>query len=324
MDKLIVKRREKSIYISQLEALGSRIKDFHRKREEIEDDNIKAKTGAKGENEITFPLTFLSTEDYFILHNLRIPDSNSHFEIDTLILSGNFFLLVEVKNWYGTLYFDGERQVIRIGDGGKEEGLPNPIPQVKLQRHRLQKVLNQQNFPRIPLLYFIVFSFPSTIIKPMFPEFPVPKEVFHCNLLFQKISELNRQYETPVVDIDTLKKISSSLVTAHKPKEKNVLDNYGIKQSELIKGVKCPKCSEAPMARRYGKWHCRRCNHFSKDAHIATLNDYILLIGNEITNREAREFLMVDSPNVVKNILQKEGYRASGSTKSRTYHLILK
>lgn len=321
---MIIKPHEMNIYSLKLEALGRRTDDYHRGKRNIQDEIVKTKSGIKGEHEINYPLSFLTPEDYLILHNLRIPSLQSHFEVDTLILSRNFFLLVEVKNWYGTLYFDGENQVIRVGDDGKEEGLPNPVPQVKLQRHRLRLWLSQQNFPQIPLLYFVVFSSPSTIIKPLSPNNPVPKEVIHSNLLFHKIKELNRQFRDPIFEMNMLQQISSKLLAVHTPYDNNVLKKFNVDRSEIIKGVFCPQCSAIPMERLSRKWHCRRCNHFSTNAHIPTLNDYYLLFGEKIRNREAREFLMVDSPEVMKYLLLNSGYSYTGNTRSRFYRLVLK
>ncbi|WP_404454482.1 NERD domain-containing protein [Virgibacillus necropolis] len=300
---MIVKQREQSIYISQLEALHRRLDPSHRLKGIIHDTLIKELSGIKGENALNYYLNFLPEDEYLILHNLRIKDSNNHFEIDTLLLCERFIILIESKNWYGTLFFDGEKQVIRVGDNGKEEGLPNPIPQVKTQRHRLQNWLNQHGFPQIPLLYFVAISFPSTIIKQLYPAKPIPKEVIHSNSLYFEIEKLNNEYGTSIIDMDMLKDLSSKLVEANEPSVVNILEKFKISKNELITGVVCPGCAGLPMGRLHGKWYCVTCNLLSKDAHISLLQDYRLLIGDVITNREARAFLMVDSPYVTKRIL---------------------
>lgn len=300
---MIVKQREKSIYISQLEALDRRIDPSHSLKGTIHDTLIKELSGIKGENALNFPLDFLPDDEYLILHNLRIKDLNNHFEIDALLLCERFIVLIESKNWYGTLYFDDEKQVIRVGDNGKEEGLPNPIPQVKTQRHRLQKWLNQHDLAQIPLLYFVAIGFPSTIIKPLFSEQPIPKEVIHSNSLFFEIEKLNKTYNTSVIDMDTLMNLASKLVEANVPPDVDILKKFKINKSELITGVVCPECSTIPMGRSHGKWSCVTCGILSKDAHLAALRDYKLLVGDVITNREARAFLRVESPYIMKRIL---------------------
>ncbi|MGY0691207.1 nuclease-related domain-containing protein [Virgibacillus sp. FSP13] len=311
---------DESDYIPQLKALDIRTATHHPEKQVIQNHVKKELAGAKGQSALTFPLRFLHDEDYYILRNPRIDDDNEHFEIDNLILSRNYILLMEVKNWYGTLYFDGEKQVVRIGDDGKEEGLPNPIPQVKLQRHRLQKWLRQFDLPQIPFLYFVVISFPSTIIKPMYTDQSVPDEVFHSNLLPLKIEKLNQQYSKKVMSGNMLKSVATHLCNAHKVKKVHVLDKFHVSENEIIKGVVCQKCFANPMNWIYGSWHCPACNHTSKTAHIPALNDYALLINNEITNREARAFLRIDSPDVTKRLLSRN-YLPIGKTSYRRYKL---
>ncbi|MFD2750868.1 nuclease-related domain-containing protein [Virgibacillus siamensis] len=292
-------------------------------KNKIKDELIKEKTGLKGENDVQFMLRFLPTDDHYHHRNPRISCTDSHFEIDNLMMYGMQFLAVEVKNWYGTIFFDGDKQVIRRDDHGVDTGMLNPIPQVKLQMHRLRLLLNKMNLPHIPLHYFVVFSSPKTIIKPLYPENPVPKEVIHANQVFFKINELLQQNLPPVLDMDTIAKISERLIEEHTPKKVDVLDKFGIKPGELICGVFCQACGAAPMKRGYGKWHCPTCYHVSKNAHLAALNDYLLLVNDEITNAEARVFLKLDSADIVKKLLQKE-YVSYGANRNRKYGLKVK
>ncbi|WP_106496039.1 nuclease-related domain-containing protein [Lentibacillus sp. Marseille-P4043] len=310
---------DKSDYIPQLKALDQRTATHHPEKQLIQTQLIKELAGARGQSALTFPLRFLHDEDY-ILRNPRIDDENECFEIDNLILKRNYILLVEVKNWYGTLYFDGEKQVVRKGDDGIEEGLPNPIPQVKLQQHRLQKWLRQFDLPQIPFLYFAVISFPSTIIKSMHTDQSVPEEVFHSNLLPLKIEKLNQQYSKNILSGNMLKTIAAQICNAHKVKKVHVLDKFHVSENELINGVFCQKCYANPMNWKYGTWHCPVCDHVSKNAHMQALDEYSLIINNEITNREARAFLRIDSPDVTKRLLSGS-YPPIGKTGYRRYKL---
>ncbi|MFC4558033.1 nuclease-related domain-containing protein [Virgibacillus kekensis] len=320
---MIIKPHSRQIYHQSLEALDRRTPDFHHLKEAVRKELINTNTGIKGEREISYPLSFLPPTDYRILHNLRLPSHDSHFETDSLLMNQQFFTQIEVKNWYGTVYFDGEEQVIRVGDDGKEEGFPSPILQVKLQRDRFRLLLNNLGLPRIPLLYFVVFSFPSTILKPLYPEKPIPKEVIHANALFHKMKQLSREFKTPVIDRPTLDLVSQQLLQAHVPPDKNVMKRFGVNYSDLTRGVICINCGVAPMVRFHQKWYCGRCNHYSPDAHIAALNDYYLLVNDTISNQQAREFLAVDSHHLVRRLLANAGYKFIGYNKARVYKLEL-
>ena len=107
---------------------------------------------------------------------------------------------------------------------------------------------------------------------------------------------------------------------AHMPKGINILEKYSISIRELIKGVFCPECSAVPMTRKTRKWwYCAKCSNQSVNAHLPALYDYKLLISHRITNREARAFLQLRSPEVAKKILQRADFDAVGSTSTRVY-----
>ncbi|HZG72957.1 MAG TPA: nuclease-related domain-containing protein [Chondromyces sp.] len=100
---MIIKERKKSIYLRQLEALVRRVPRGHGKREEILLMAKKAGKGYRGEQAIDYPLSFLSEDKYFILHDVRLLGGHHYFQLDTLILSEYFIVILEVKNISGIL-----------------------------------------------------------------------------------------------------------------------------------------------------------------------------------------------------------------------------
>ena len=318
---MIIKKRGRPIELYRLEALHRRIPSHHQMKEKVFSDFKKARTGIRGEKEIDFPLKFLDHQNYLILQHLRLPDQNGAFQIDHLILTRKYILILEVKNWYGKVIFGENGQVIRIGDNGIEEGFPNPIPQAKLQQHRLQKWLNSYGLSNIPINFFVVISFPSTIIKSASQEYPIPAQVIHNNQLFFEIPKLDKMYQNPILRSSELLELGQQLKISHTPSTENLLDKYGIEPGELMKGVFCPNCNTVHMLRRKQKWYCRTCQHTSSEAHFSALNDYQWLVGDYITNREARNFLQIDSPDVIRRILNNAGFNHIGDNKGRTYRL---
>lgn len=307
-----------------MEALYRRLPPQHHMKERVFSDLKRTRTGVRGEKEVDYPLKFLTEQDYLILQHLRLPDQNGSFQIDNLILSEEYMLILEVKNWYGTVIFGENGQVTRVGDHGIEEGFPNPIPQAKLQRHRLQKWLHSHGFPNIPIDFFVVISFPSTIIKSASVDIPIPDKVIHNNHLFFEIQKISEIYQEPILKMSRLMKLAQQLKKAHIPSNENILSKYGIKKEELVKGVFCPKCFAVPMKRKTEKWYCSKCRHTSKVAYFSALNDYKWLVGDYITNREARVFLRIDSPHVIKRLLQKGSFVSFGNTSNRKYILEIK
>ncbi|PKG22089.1 nuclease-related domain-containing protein [Niallia nealsonii] len=128
---MIVKKLKIPESILQLEALLRRLPSNHSKFPLVKKELNMKLAGYQGEKNLLFPLSFIDDKKYSILHDLRLSDGNHYFQIDVLILSKKFALLLEVKNYAGELYFDTEfHQLIRK----KEEStsaLPYPLTQLK-------------------------------------------------------------------------------------------------------------------------------------------------------------------------------------------------
>lgn len=324
MIRLIVKKRDKPLYLMQLQSLNRRLLANHDRKPEIELAKIRELTGLKGERTLDFPLSFLDPNKYRILHQLRLHDQQGYFQIDSLVLQQNFILILEVKNWFGTIVFGPNHQVKRIDDIEKEEGFPNPVKQAKLQQHRLQRWIRAHYSLKLPIIYLVVIAKPSTLIERASTKDNIPNHVIYSNQLVFEINKLEKRFNDQYISIDELNLIAQKLKQAHVPKSNNVLKNFNIDQTQLIKGVACPRCKRTPMNRIYKKWLCNFCKNESTNAHIEAINDYLLLISNKVTNSQMREFLLIESPYVMKYLLKKASFNYSGNTKGRYYKLKLK
>ncbi|TXL66814.1 NERD domain-containing protein [Cerasibacillus terrae] len=304
----------------KINVLNQRLIQAHPSKDKIFIEYRKKRTGVIGERKVAYRLQFLDPTKFIVLHDLRFVDHNGFFQIDKLILCTKCIFVVEVKNWYGTVIFGENGQVTRIGDNEKEEGLPNPVAQAELQKLRLHGKFPWLNFPIITLS---CISFPSTIIKSASSHYTIPKEITHANHLPFSIKETAESLPVVLENFNDLKKVARKLLTMHKPKKENVMEKFNVSLSDLIKGVFCSNCGAVPMKRKNRKWCCLKCSHTAADAHLLALNDYQLLIGDVISNKEAREFLQVKSPYIVKNILEKN-FESIGKNKGRRYLLTKK
>lgn len=316
---MIIKQRELSKVLEKLRSLNQRLSDNHPEKIRVHSDLQKKLAEERGEKAIDFFLQFLDQELFHFLHTIRIPDGQGFFQIDTLILSPFFILIIEVKNWRGTILFGGNGQVTRIREDGREEGFPNPVPQANLQRYRLQKWLLQSGFNNIPIHTMVVISFPSTIIKSTNQQ-AIPKEVIHNNQLMFKINTLAHKRKQ-VISVDVLHQIADEMMAAHTPEDKNILETYGVQPAELIKGVICDNCSFSSMIWQLSKMYCPKCEFISEDSYLTAINDYSLLLNREAKNSELRDFLQIDSPHIVKRLMHREGFAFIGNTNGRKYLL---
>lgn len=317
---MIVKERKMPIYLRQLEALFRRVPTDHPKRAAISETLAKHKAGYKGEQAIDYPLSFLPDKKYSILHDVRLFDQDHYFQMDTLILSSQFILLLEIKNITGTLLFDAEfSQLIRISEQ-KSEGFPDPILQMKRQERQLQKWLHLYGFSTLPIESFVVISTPRTIIKTSSREQDFSQKVIHSANLPNKIEDLERMH-VEILSVQEIQDLTFQIMMNHSPLHRNILEQYQVTKHDLLKGVQCPGCSYIPTVKVKNGWHCSNCNGISKFAHQDALQDYALLLGTTVTNKELKEFLHITSSSVVKRLIRAMNLPYTGEKKGRKYDL---
>ncbi|WP_209125534.1 nuclease-related domain-containing protein [Alkalihalobacillus sp. BA299] len=314
---MIKKQRSIPLKILKLEALLRRLPLEHPKRSQIKEALAKSLAGYNGEKAIDFHLSFLPEERYTILHDLRIPHNDRlYFQMDTLVLTPKFLLILEVKNINGSLIFDQTFQQLIRTSNDVEEAFPDPLLQVERQKRQLDMWLLKHKFPPVPIKTIVVISNPSTIIKAA-PN----KEVIHAASLPNKLIMLDKFSNKEILTLKEIKKLSNLLIKQHQPRDQNLLQQYQIPHTDILTGVHCPECFRIAMIRKRGKWVCPECTTHSSDAHIFSLKDYSLLIDKEVTNQQVRTFLNIMSTTVAKKLLIASNFEQIGENKGRKYKL---
>lgn len=320
---MIKKERKVPSKIRKLEALLRRLPPSHPKYREIEGELAKSRAGYKGEQSLDYYLSFLPQQEVFIFHDLRLPHNNYFFQVDTLIVTPSFILILEVKHIAGTLLFDhGFHQLIRTLNG-TEDVFPDPILQVHRQATQLAAWLEQHKYPQIPIESLVVITHSATLLKSTPIHSNRIQSVIRSDNLHEKFQALQYLHRDNKLSKKDLRKLSSLLLKANTPPKLDILQQFHITYSELVKGVYCPACHVQPMERIFGKWQCLQCGSTSKYAHVAALQDYALLVKPSITNRECREFLQVSSITIAKKLLAAMDMPYTGTTKARAYRLVM-
>ncbi|WP_445505607.1 nuclease-related domain-containing protein [Niallia sp. 03091] len=286
---MIIKNLEIPLLVSKTEALLARITPMHEKIPLIQSDLQKILAGYHGEKSLAFVLSFLSEKEYYILHDLRLFDGKNYFQIDVLILTTKYFLILEVKNIAGELYFDTEfNQLIRTKEG-KDSAFADPLTQLK----RIESQLKQWLKPHIsiPIFGFVVISNPASLIRISDPHSPFTKKIIHRESLPFRIEEISNSISTPTLDEHKLKNTIKVIKKKNTPLNSSILTKYNLKKEDIQKGVICENCGSLQMSRVNANWYCPKCYSKSKKAHINTLIDYYYIFGETITNQEVREFL---------------------------------
>ncbi|RSD25120.1 nuclease-related domain-containing protein [Mesobacillus subterraneus] len=312
---MIGKKREYPQDILILEAVSRR---FPQKRAELEKKLYRKRAGYKGETILDYHLAQIDHSEMVILHDLRIPINATHFQIDTLILTSCFILIIDSKYLAGTLIFLPEfDQMLRI-QNDIEESFPDPILQAKTQVSQLRTYLKKHHYTPPPLEHLVAISNSQSIIKNPTNNREVSSRVFRSSSVAFKIPPFYQKHTNCHLTQNDLKKISRQLVKSHEPFLPDI-HSMSLPFDQILQGVQCIACEVFGMDYHQGKWHCRSCGHNSADAHIQALKDYFLIFGPEITNKQFREFMKINSPSTAKRILASIDLVCTGTNKGRTY-----
>lgn len=316
---MIVKPFSIPIEVTLIEASLSRLGLDHPMRPALESELGRRRAGYRGEQSVHSILAILPKNEYFIFHDLRLPSNPHFFQMDLLILSTSFFLILEVKNMAGELFFDDTfKQIIRTLND-QNDAFDDPILQVRQQRIKLLEWLSMKKIPLIPIETLVVSANSKAVLRAENKD--LSKIIVRKNSLILKIEEIKEKHRQEITTKKELKKVINSLLKAHTPHLPKILEYYNILPNDLATGVQCPNCAALPMTRKCGKWLCSRCSYSARDAHLMALRDYALLIKPTITNRELRKFLHVESDSVALKMLRAGHFPHTGSTKNRVYHL---
>ncbi|MBU8661543.1 NERD domain-containing protein [Virgibacillus pantothenticus] len=317
---LIIKPLQASHYLLQMEALARRLPTTHTLKDTITSKAKRLRAGYIGEASLEYPLQFLPQQTFLIFYNVRLKNEYDYFQIDILIVSANFILIVEVKNIKDHVIFDEMGQAIRISDH-KKEAFTHPMYQINLQHTRFLRWLRQHNLPPVPLEKLVVYTNPKTILKNLTNDEKISDLIIHKEKFLEKLNLFQEKYTKYCLSEDEIVQLSFRLTSSHITKRINVLEKYALKEQELIRGVLCLKCYAAKMYFHYGTWRCNSCYDQSKIAHRYAFSYYALLIEPYINNRQAREFLEISSPYMMKRLFKKENLQSIGSTSGRKYKL---
>jgi hypothetical protein len=319
---LLVKARTIPVKIQLLIALLRRLQWDHPKRSLVEKELKRRNAGFWGEKEVDKKLMRIDQSRYYIICDLRLPNGDgTFFQIDTLILSAQFILIVESKNIAGTLYFElGTHQFYRISNNGERDVFSDPVSQARIHQQQLIDWLNKNKLPRLPSEFLVTSTNPHSLFQITPTNHPNVDKICNIAALTWEIDKLGEQHKKNIITDKEIRKICKALTKAHTPlTNSEFLLQYGIDKSELLTGVHCPKCEYLPLIFQIGKWYCPKCNKSYKDAHIGSLVDYFLLINPTITNSEFRRFFQISSPLMANRKLKSLHLQASGTNKGTYY-----
>lgn len=303
----------------QSEALEGRVPDNFLKLSDIKAKIRILRSGYNGEKVINHHIGQIPYQKYHIFHDIRLPIGTTFFQIDAILLSPNLILMLEGKNHSGTLRFEENQMIQEYLD--TREIYENPISQVNRHKILLKYWLEKYHVSSIPIESFVVVTKSSTeiIIRPGYSE--AEEKVCKANDLLTKIVSLEVNFKKEYLNPTEIEKVRELFLRNHTPQRIDILKMFGVDESDIIAGVRCPNCSFIPMNYNRKIWICPMCQFISKDAFLKAIDDYFLIKKTTITNADLRNFLLLPSSRSTTYLLSSLKLPYTGTSRDRVYHL---
>lgn len=279
--------------------------------EAIKDDHYKIRAGFGGEEHVDKLLLqrrFDSPPAF--IGDLQLADRLC--QIDTIVVTAHFVLILEVKNFSGTLTFHEDRfQMVQTTREGNKFGYNSPVTQVWNAREELRAILSMAAVP-LPVYGAIVLPYSTTLIDRMPSEFPV----VYGHSLNRFISTLPRTGRTMPPE-----ETAQLLISHHQPFPKmDFQEVYKYDPRRVKKGVLCSACGRACMKRSERQFFCRSCNVLVEDGYRRALEDWFDFVSPEITNMQCREFLGLKDKYAARYLLNRLDLKRRGNVRSTRYY----
>ncbi|WP_424236482.1 nuclease-related domain-containing protein [Bhargavaea ginsengi] len=284
---------------------------------DIESRLYRKKAGRAGEeaveqtlSEVIFPV---GTQ---VFRNLSLLiRKNFRIEIDVLILTPVFALILEVKNIAGTLSFNEEEgKTVRIRENGEIDEFDCYVHQLDRQISGLNQFLAIHRIT-LPVHGVIVLSNQNTIVK---------KRPITLPLIYRK--QLARHFRSLIATGPPLTPRAfdylARLFSEGTPESKGLplCEKMDFNPALFRPGVLCLICHRQITNARMRSWHCKTCDLPGREAVRQAVEDRLILIEPKITNKQCREFLQLRYSSQATRVLKSLQLVMSGRPPATSYH----
>lgn len=308
-----------SPHVLKLLALHHRLPTHHERYQLIQKKVNNELAGFHGEKRMLYPLS--KFQSYCkILPNIRLNLHTHHFQMDFLIISPKFILILESKYYSDDLLFDDTVHQVIQQKGQETKVYDDPVLQVEEQAYQLSNWLDRFNLSNLPIEHYVVMTNSNTRLQIESTNTHHAQRVISLQRLPSLFRELMGKHENSL-SVKEINLLADQISQNHKPYIPDILQVNKIVRSEIDSGVFCMNCGSLGMRMIRRRWQCTECGCREKLAHEHALKDYYLLFGGEITNREFRSFTGLESGSTAKDMLIRSTDNRSGEKYRRKYYL---
>lgn len=144
----------------------------HSGKERISNEQAILDAGEEGEKQTAFHLSFLP-KGYTVLHNVIVHSEGLSAENDHVVIGSSGVILVETKNYGGTIYVRPNGWVRE--KFGNKQGCDSPIAQSERHKIVLESFLTKRGLGQVPIYLVVAISNSQAIIEGEDPRCPVMK-----------------------------------------------------------------------------------------------------------------------------------------------------
>ncbi|PSL40685.1 nuclease-like protein [Planomicrobium soli] len=297
---MFMKERTAPHLLETLPRLMYRLPKSHRSWEDVYSDHYKVKAGFGGEQHVDEILR-RSRVPLVVIADLQL--SERFCQIDTVVLTPAFALILEVKNYSGKLLFnEASFHMEQETRDGKRLGFNSPATQVWNAREELALLFERLNV-KLPIHTAIVLPYSSTLVEGAPKGIPV----VYGNSLNYFISILPQTGQ--LITAKELEAVGRLLIDHHSPFPKTDLSEiYSYEIHDLKKGVLCESCGNSCRKLSQRTIICLSCGMNSVDGYKRALDDWFDFASPEITSEQVRHYLGLKDKHAVGYLMKKMGF----------------
>ncbi|WP_203246010.1 nuclease-related domain-containing protein [Sporosarcina beigongshangi] len=236
------------------------------------------------------------------------------FQIDTLIITERYVLIIEVKTLKDSVRFiPNPPHLVQVLETGDEVVLDCPVYQIESNKSNLDEWLRRRGI-HLKTLGLLVLANPNTKVIDTPNDFPI---IYKKQIPFylQKLRSAER-----ILTIGKIEELSELLHAEQQQFNPFPLCSYyHIQPEDLRKGLLCSNCHGQLQQKNRETWYCQRCSKKAEDPYNDGIRDWFKLVKNSMTSRECRSFLNLKDGNAAYYILSKSTLIKQGKFKSAFY-----
>ena len=315
--RIKIRKRKEPALLQSLPRLIARATLDRSRQDYLQNQLYRVKAGYSGERfidryleslEVPISLTVLTD-----IH-LSLSPGNS-FQIDTLILSDHFILILDVKNVGGELRFKTDpNHLEQTLSTGEVIIMDCPLDQLKTHIYNLQSWLRKRGID-VDVCGRVVIASKNGRVKEAPPKAPIIYRKGLPILLREKSLQ-------PVVYSAKQQKLINDSIQQNKVKFDPfpLCKYFNIDPAHLKKGQLCSRCGESMVYKSHKQRECKKCGLIEKNNYEEVLKDWFILVNDSISNGECRDFLQLKNKDDARYAIKTLPLIKTGNSVATRYY----